>query len=246
MAKRKARRTTERIKEEYRKNYGESMEITIRRLRDKLGNRDKRVAVLLGKIKEMGDDKNRAVREVSKLKNREIRKRDTIIRNLKKKAEEKKKREGRGFKRSIVYKNRWREFEPSPSLLRLKESIDKASKTSKSRKEIFEILQKTSYYVDKFNRENDSELTLESVIALITFYLIDDVRGIMNTRHRLYGHSLHKTRKVVNSLLKSGLIVKNSVWYNTNLMADVFIKGLENHLLKGRSEVIKLLEGDGD
>lgn len=91
--KRKARRTTERLKKEYSKrNLGESMYDTIRRLRTRVSYRDKVIEGLRNKVKELEEEKRKEVSEVSKLKNREIRKRDTIIKNLKKR----KKKGGRG------------------------------------------------------------------------------------------------------------------------------------------------------
>lgn len=244
MAKRRARRTTDRIKKEYEKNLGESMHDTINRLRTRVSYRDRVIERLRGKVKELEEQRIKEVREVSKLKNREIRKRDTVIRNLKKKEEEKRKREGRKFKRSIVYKNRWKEFEPSPYILNLKQSIEKASKQPKTRKDIYETIQKTIFYINKYNEENNTNLTIESVIALISFFLIDDVRGVMVTRHRLYGLSPHKVRKTINDLVKADLVTKKSVWYNINLRGQMFIEGLENHIIKGKSEIIKLLKDE--
>lgn len=240
--KRKARRTADRIKKEYELNQGESMKTTLQRLRNNVAYKNKRIGALNERIKELEEEKRKEVSEVSKVKNREIRKRETIIRNLNKKAQEKREREGRKFKRSIIYKNRWKEFEPSASVLSLKKNIQKVSSISKSRIEIFEIIQKISCYIDNYNKENGTNLTIESVVALITFYLIDDVRGVMVTSHNFYGLSPHKTRKVINDLVKADLVTKKSVWYNVNLRGGIFIDNLEEYLNKGSSEVLKIIK----
>lgn len=244
--KRKARRTTERLKKEYSKrNLGESMYDTIRRLRTRVSYRDKVIEGLRNKVKELEEEKRKEVSEVSKLKNREIRKRDTIIKNLKKKEKERREREGRKFKRSIVYKNRWREFEPSSSILNLKQSIEKASREdNKDRRNIYETIQKVSYFINEYNKENELNLTLESVTALISFYLIDDVRGLMVTRHRMYGFSPHKVRKTITDLVKADLVTKKSVWYNINLRGQMLIESLEEYMRNGKSEIVKLLKDE--
>lgn len=240
--KRKARRNTERLKREYELNSGESMKVTIQKLRSRVKYRDDKIEALKEKIKELEEDKRKSVSEVSKLKNREIRKRDTIIRKLKEKEERRREREGRKFKRSIVYKNRWREFEPSASVLSLKKNIEKASSLSTDRSNLYETIQKVNYFVHEYNEEHGTDLTIDSVIALLTFHLVDDVRGLMITSHRFYGKSPHKTRGIIKGLLNAGLIGKKSVWYNLNLSGEVFMDKLEEHLKKGSSEILKVIE----
>lgn len=244
--KRRARRTRERIEREYQaKNYGETMKETIYRLRGTLSNRDKQVERLREEVRTLKENEGKAVRQMEVLKNREIRKRETIIRNQKKKLDKlvvrKRKRP------SIVYRNRWKEFEPSSSVLSLKRSIENASQVTRRVTDIFEVLQKMGVFFEEFYKESGVRLSFGHFIVLAGMEMIGDVRGIFSTRVYVYGNSPHKTRKLYTDLVKAGLAEKYKNYYTINAMGKKFLDDLGNRVSYGASEVIKMLEEyDGD
>ena len=239
--KRKARRTKERIEREHqRRNHGETMRDSLERLRNLVKARDKTVERLRRENRELRENEGKEVRKMEVLKNREIRKRETIIRNQKKKMDKLSKKKWRRPK--VVYRNRWKEFEPSSSVLSLKKSIENASQVPRPTSDLFEILQKIGLFIEEFNTENETKLSLEHFVLLAGTHLIGDVRGVYSTRIKLYNNSPHKIRKAFNELVKAGLMKKDSVFYNTNALGIKFLTDLSNRVSYGTSEIIKLLE----
>lgn len=242
--KRKARRTPERMRLELLKRGVTPSQTTINRLRARLSRRDARIENLLKKINELEILSDKGIRELKTLSNREIRKRETIIRNLKKKEEQRKERTK--VRRKVVYKNRWREFQPSSSVLHLQDNIEKASKLDKRSSDIFEVLQKITYFIQRYNNQNGTSLTIESVISLISAEMVDDLRGIIATQLIVYLNSPHKVRKTLNNLVDCGLMSKkgSSIYYNITFTGREFIKDLTDHLSWGKSEIVKFLKQD--
>ena len=216
------------------------MKDSLQRLRNTIKGRDSTIERLKRENRELRENEGKGIRQMEVLKNREIRKRETVIRNQQKKLVELRKKKRNRPK--IVYRNRWREFEPSSSVLSLKKSIENASQVTRRVSDIFEVLQKASLFIEEFNKENETNLTLEHFIILAGTELIGDVRGVYATRVHLYNSSPHKMRKAFNELVKAGLMKKDSVFYNVNALGSKFLDDLGNRVSYGSSEVIKLLE----
>lgn len=224
MAKRRSVRTTKYLQDEHQKmNRGETMQQTISKLRNHTKYYKRKNEELKRNITKLREEENKKARRVEVQLNREVRKRDTIIRNLKAKHEDFRNRTMKKA-RTIVYKNKYLEYQPPLGIKQYERRIEKLSNKSDEYLNYLEVILK-SYSYAKENNLTINELTVLKYIPVFQ----TNVKGTKISDVIIDGITKGEVRAIFKRMYERGFLTKTSWFYNLTLEAKELIEGLEGY-----------------
>lgn len=243
--KRPMKRRVDRRRKEFKdKHGGVTYSATILMYKKTIYKRDRRIKDLLERVSTNKKNHTKKLHDIGVLHRRALRSKDTIINQWKKKYKDFQARKGIRH-RTVNYKYKYVYYE-SPTIIK---NFEKTCTTLKdnfsdSHLESFEKIVKVISFIEKYNEENNTSLTIEHyLLLLVTLYSKPILGGITSPKVVLPQMSQHKIRKGLNYLAEIGMLSKpSSIKFKINLLGEGFLKDIRNFDSHGKSEVVELVK----
>lgn len=238
------RRVARRHKEFEAKSGGVSYEETIKRYTGTIKRRDDRIKVLMGRINDLKGANDKVIHELNIVHRRELKKLNTKIKNWEKRYKDFQKRKGIRH-RTVIYKNKYKYYEHPTTVRNFEKTcLELKDNFSESHLESFEKIVKVMSFIETYNTDNNTALTLEHyLLLLVMLYSKPIIGGITAPKIVLPQMSQHKIRKGLNYLADVGLLTKQTrIRFKINLLGEEFLKDIKNFDSYGKSEVVETVK----
>ena len=245
MAKRKMKRRPQRRLQEFEDKHGVSYSGMINRLKDTIRRREIKITRLETQLEELKVSYKKEIHTLGVEHRRQLRKAETKLRNSEKKYRDFQKRKGIRH-RTVIHKTKYEHYEhPSQVKTFEKRCIDLMTESKSGYLISFENIVKYLTFLDDYNKDNGTSLTLLHYIVLLNAYLLkeESTQGFTPPRLYLPQYSPHQLRTSLVGLAEAGFLNRLSKSkFQINLIGEGFLKDITNFNSYGKSNVVEALK----
>lgn len=237
------KRTPVRKKEEFEARHGKSYAIVMKELRGTIKLKNTRISHLLDKLGSIKQEHDSEMNQLKILHRRDVRSLSTKLSNLDKKFKEFKEKKGER-NRTVFYRNKYKTYEPPKAIRNFEESINRLKDLPEDYIVSFERLMKLNQFIESYNKENQSQLTITHYIVLLNLTFTRGLlQGVTAPKVVIPLTSPHIVRKSLNYLADNSLVTRVSrISFRISLLGDKFLEDAKNYNSYGKSHSVEYIK----
>lgn len=242
--KRPMRRKLSRSHREFADKEGQTFTQVRALLNAKIKRRDNRIKILKDKLASIEEDHKKDIHQLEILHRREVKKRETKIKNWEKRYREFQSKVGKK-PRTVFYRTRYKYYEP-PAL------VDKFEKTlvnvrdnvSDKHLENFEKITKILEHLDEHNYEFVTDFTINHyLLLLVLLFHKETLLGVTVSSIEIPTLTPYMIRKGINYLADKGLVDRvGKIKFKINGMGEDLLHEIRNRDSFGKSSVLEQIK----